>query len=152
MKNTSLPVGQRWRRYQMKSRLLVTPFPIIPLLNLFLLIFIFAIFNSAFVLKPGINVRLPAGGFEDGAFYNSMVVVVSQEGLVFFNDERVPLDLLGNKFQAIFSKNKSLQLTIEADVRVPYDTIIRILNMATVVGIGNIYLSVRPTFGEELMP
>lgn len=152
MKRNLSPAGQRWRKYRMKSRLFLTPFPLIPLLNIFLLIFIFALSNSAFVLKPGINVRLPAGGFEDGAFYNSMVVIATQEGLVFFNDERVLMDSLGNKLQAVFNKNKSLQLTVEADVRAPYDTIIRILNMATATGISNIYLSVRPTFGEELMP
>lgn len=152
MENSVYPDTRRWRRFQLKSRLSPKPFAFVPLLNLVLLIFMFSALNSAFVLKPGINVQLPVGVFETGAFYNSMVVIITQEGLVFFNDERLPLDALGNAFRSALGKNQSMQLTIEADLRVPYDTIIRVLNMATAAGVSNIYLSVRPSFGEELMP
>ena len=136
----------------MNARLFNNPFALIPLLNIFLLVFFFIIFNSAFVLKPGINVQLPAGGFQQGSLYSSMAVILTQEGLVFYNDERVGLDSLADELRSSVGKNKSLQLTIEADLRVPYDKIIRVLNMASSAGVSNIFLSVRPTFGEELMP
>jgi len=123
-----------------------------PLLNVCLLIFFFAVFNSVFVLKPGIKVQLPVGSFQQGTPYTSMAVILTQEGLVFYNDERMSLDSLGNALRMSAGKNNSLQLTIEADLRVPYDTIIRVLNMAAAAGISNIFLSVRPSFGEELMP
>jgi len=146
------PIGQRWRRFQMNARVFDKPFAFIPLLNIFVLIFFFIVFNSAFVLKPGINVQLPAGAFQQGALYSSMAVILTQEGLVFYNDERVPLDALADALRSSVGKNKSLQLTVEADLRVPYDRVIRVLNMATAAGVSNIFLSVRPTFGEELMP
>ena len=152
MQNIMPQVGQRWRRYQMKARVFNNPFALLPLLNIFLLIFFFTVFNSAFVLKPGINVQLPAGVFQQGSLYGSMAVILTQEGLVFYNDERVPLESLADALRTSVGKNKSLQLSIEADLRVPYDKIIRVLNMATAAGVSNIYLSVRPTFGEELMP
>lgn len=145
-------VGQRWRRFQMNARVFNNPFAPVPLLNIILLIFFFVVFNSAFVLKPGINVQLPTGAFQQGSSYNSMAVILTQEGLVFYNDARVPFDSLADVLRSSVGKNKSLQLTIEADLRVPYDKIIRVLNMATAAGASNIFLSVRPTFGEELMP
>lgn len=144
--------GQRWRRFQINARMFNNPFALIPLLNIFLLIFFFTVFNSAFVLKPGINVQLPAGAFQQGSLYSSMAVILTQEGLVFYNDERVGLESLADALRSSLGKNKSLQLTVEADLRVPYDNIIRVLNMATAAGVSNIFLSVRPTFGEELMP
>ncbi len=144
--------GRRWRRFQLKSQLFRNPFALVPLLNVFLLIFFFAVFNSAFVLKPGIKVQLPVGGFQQGSLYSSMAVILTQEGLVFYNDERMPFDSLGTALRLSADKNNSLHLTIEADLRVPYDTIIRVLNMATAAGVSNIFLSVRPTFGEEFMP
>jgi biopolymer transport protein ExbD len=152
MQNKSHLTVRRWGRFHLKSPLFYNPFAVIPLLNVSLLIFIFIVFNSAFVLKPGINVQLPAGGFQQGALYSSMAVILTQEGLVFYNDERVPLESLADALRSSAGENKSLQLTIEADARVPYDTIIRVLNMATAAGVSNIFLSVRPTFGEELMP
>ncbi|MDD5483731.1 MAG: biopolymer transporter ExbD [Kiritimatiellae bacterium] len=144
--------GRRWRKMRLNSRLFRHPFGLIPFLNVFLLIFFFVVFNSAFVLKPGIKVQLPVGGFQQGALYSSRAVILTQEGLVFYNDERVPLDALGNALCVSTGKDDAMPLTIEADLRVPYDTIIRTLNMAAAAGISNIFLSVRPTFGEEFMP
>lgn len=146
------PAGRRWRRYELSARLFHRPMAVIPLLNVLLLILLFIIFHSAFVLKPGINIQLPAGAFQEGAFYNSRVVILTQEGLVFYNDERLPLEALAAAFRADKAENGAFQLTLEADLRVPYDSIMRVLNMAAAAGVSNIYLAVRPTFGEEIMP
>lgn len=152
MENNTNQTSRRWHRFQMKSRLFRSPFAPIPLLNVFLLIFFFAVFNSNFVLKPGIKVQLPVGSFRQGSLYSSMTVILTQEGLIFYNDERMSFDSLGNALCLSAGRNNSLPLTIEADLRVPYDTIIRVLNMAATAGVSNIFLSVRPTFGEEFMP
>ena len=143
---------RRWRRYQLKARLFHSPFAVIPLINIFILMFFFTAANSASVLKPGINVQLPSGAFREGAPYNSTDVVLTQEGMVFFNDERLPIATLGDAFRLSLAKQRDGQLNIEADARVPYDSIIRVLNIASAAGFSNIYLSVRPTFGEEIMP
>jgi len=145
------PAVRRWRRYRTSARISRSPFAFIPLLNVFLLVFFFTAYNSSFVLKPGINVQLPSGAFQQGALYSSMSVILTQEGMIFYNDERSGLDSLGGRLAAA-AKNRSLQLAIESDARVPYDTVIRVLNMASAAGISNVFLSVRPTFGEELMP
>lgn len=81
-----------------------------------------------------------------------MVVILTQEGNVFYNDERLPIESLGSAFRSTKEKSGAFQLTIEADLQVSYDSIIRVLNMAAAAGVTNIYLSVRPTFGEEIMP
>lgn len=152
MENNPNQPGRRWQRFQLKSRLFHNPFALMPFLNVFLLICFFTVFNSAYVLKPGIKVQLPVGSFRQGSSYGSPAVILTQEGLVFYNDERMTLDSLGNALRLSAGKNNSSPLTIEADLRVPYDTIIRVMNMATAAGVSNIFLSVRPTFGEESLP
>ena len=144
--------GRRWRRFQTGARLFKNPLVIIPVLNVFVLLFLFVVFNSAFVLRPGIKVQLPIGVFQQGSYYSSQTVIVTQEGLAFYNDERVQLENLADTLRLSAGKRSSAELVIEADLRVPYDSIIRVLNMASTAGISNVYLSVRPTFGEETMP
>jgi len=144
--------SRRWQRYQLNTRPFRSPIAVIPLLNIFLLVFFFAVVNSASVLKPGINVQLPTGSFREGAPYNSTDVILTQEGMIFFNDERLPVAALGDAFRLSLSRRKGTQLNIEADARVPYDSVIRVINIASAAGFSNIYLSVRPTFGEEVMP
>lgn len=144
--------GRKWRRYRAGARMFRNPAAIIPIMNVLLLLFLFVAFNSSFVLRPGIRVQLPLGQFQQGAHYGSATVILTREGMIFYNDERVKLDSLAGTLRGSFAKKNATELTIEADALVPYDSIVRVFNMASAAGASNIYLAVRPTFGEESMP
>ena len=139
---------QRWRRFRPKYHFVRSPFAVIPLINVGLVIVLFMVSGSAFVLQPGVMVQLPVGDFVSGAHYGSMVVTLTQEGMVFFNDERMPIEGLAFAFSQAAHRNQDLVLIIEADVRVPYGTIIRVMNMATAARIRHVNLSTRPSIGE----
>lgn len=144
--------GLRWRRFRPKYRLARGPMPVIALVNVGLLIALFMVWGSEIVLRPGMIVRLPVAAFVSGAAYGQMVVTITQEGQVFFNDDRTPLDRLGPALVRAVQKNKDGSMTIEADARVPYETIIRVMNLATAAGVRQVNLATRPSFGEEVMP
>ena len=144
--------GRKWRRYRAGARMFRNPAAIVPIMNVLLLLFLFVVFNSSFVLRPGIRVQLPLGQFQQGARYGSATVILTRENLVFYDDERVKIDALAETLRASFAKRNVSELTIEADALVPYDSIVRVFNMASAAGASNICLAVRPTFGEESMP
>jgi biopolymer transport protein ExbD len=108
--------------------------------------------QSAFVLQPGVRVNLPTAPFTDGAAYGSMVVVVSQEGFVFFNDERIPLEGLASAFRQSAHDQENSTLLIEADAKVRQDTLVEIYNMAAEAGIRDVVLASRllPPAGGSL--
>ncbi len=122
------------------------------LLNLVLLLMFFLVVGSKIVLQPGMIVNLPVAAFVSGAVYGNMVVTITQEGQVFFNDDRIPLDRLGSALSGAVRHNTETSMTIEADARVPYETIVRIMNLATAAGVRQINLATRLSFGEEVMP
>jgi biopolymer transport protein ExbD len=131
------------RRYRPRQRLFMGPIDVAPLANVVLLFMLFFIIQSPFVVQPGITVNLPLSSFASGVPYGAMVVTVSQEGLVFFNDERTTLEGLGAVFaQAVFDHPDS-SLVIEADGRVQHSVLVRIYNMAAVAGIKNVVLATR---------
>lgn len=144
--------GLRWRRFQPKYRLRHGPVPVIALVNVALLFMLFLVWGSQVVMQPGLLIQLPVAAFVSGAPYGQIVVTVTQEGQVFFRDERTPLDRLGSALSQAARQNKELSLTIEADARVPYETIVRVMNMAATAGIRQVNLATRPSFGEEVMP
>ena len=144
--------GSRWRRFQSKYRLAQGPVPVMALVNLALLLVLFLVVGSEIVLRPGMIVRLPVAAFISGAPYGNMVVTVTQEGQVFFNDDRTPLDRLGPGLVSAVRKNKDVSMTIEADARVSYETIVRIMNLASAAGVQQVNLATRLSFGEEVMP
>ncbi len=146
-------ISLRWRRFRPKYQLYVGPMPVVALVNVALLIVLFMVWGSHIILRPGMIVRLPVAAFVSGVPYGQqMVVTVTQEGLVFFNDDRMPMDRLGPALNQAVRKNKDLSMTIEADTRVPYETVMRVMNMAAAVGIRQVNLATRPSFGEEVMP
>lgn len=124
-----------------------------PLIDVLFLLVLFLIVNSTVVLQPGVRVNLPVSSFEGGASYGAMFVTISQEGMVFFNDERTPLSGLASAFsQSIHMENES-RLVIEADARVPHGRIIEIYNMAAEAGIKEVTLATRlPESGSEGSP
>ncbi len=144
--------GRRWQRYRSRFRPVRSPLPALALLNLALLLTLFLVWNSGVVLQPGLIVRLPVAAFVSGTPYGAMAVTVTQEGQIFFNDERTPLDRLGEALVKAARERGMSSLTVEADAQVPYETIVRIVNLASLAGIRQVNLATRPSFGEEVMP
>ena len=131
------------RRFRPANRPARGIFDAAPLADIILLLFFFFILQSPFVIQPGIRVDLPGAEFTDGATYGSMVVTLSQEGLVFFNDERATLDGLGEAFKQSSHDRPDASLLIEADGRVRHEVLMRIYNMAREAGIREVILASR---------
>lgn len=120
-----------------------------PMVDVGLLVFLFFVVQSAFVVQPGIRVDLPASAFADAAPYTSPVVTISQEGLIFFNDERTTLAGLGPAFRQRVHEQRDVTLLIEADGRVEHATLVRIYALAREAGITDVVLATRlPGPGE----
>ena len=131
------------RRFHTRLRPACDPMSVVPLLNVVLLLWLFSMINSSFVLQPGIRMELPSAPFTAGARYGTWVVTLTQEGLVFFNDERVPLEGLKAAFVKTVSGKEPVSLLIEADGRVRHQTLVDIYTMATEAGFREVVLATR---------
>jgi len=140
----------RWQRYRPQARIACGPPVLAPFVNLALLIMMVMLLHSYFVRQPAAAVSLPAAPFLNGASFRLLVVTVTQEGLVFFDDERIPLHELGAALARAIQERRIEAVTVEADARVPYGVIMRILNMATAAGLQRVNLAARASFGEEI--
>jgi biopolymer transport protein ExbD len=141
---------QRWHHFRREHKLFHNPISIIPLITVVLLVGLFIILDAGFVLQPGIMVQLPAANFVSGSHYGSMIVTLTQEGMVFFNDERMPIEGLAFAFKQAVHQNRNMTLIIEADARVSYGMIVHIMNMATSAGIRTVNLATRPPFEKNI--
>ncbi|MBN1267979.1 MAG: biopolymer transporter ExbD [Kiritimatiellae bacterium] len=123
------------RRYALTLRRARGPVDAVPLIDAALIVFLFFLVSSAFVLQPGIAIQLPAADFSSGAPYRSMIVSISQEGMIFFNDERTTLEGLKSAFSQAVHDDPGSTLLVEADRGVPHATLVNIYNMAAAAGI-----------------
>lgn len=105
-----------------------------PLMDVILLLIIFFLFGSNFVLKSGVEVKLPTSSSalpspEDA---HIITLIPSASGEFYFNDERVDTDRLGEKLEA--AKSRSNDLVILSDESVPYGTVMSIARLVLDAG------------------
>ncbi len=116
---------------------------IAPWINVLLLFILVLIQQSASTLRPGVRLDLPAASFVDGIRPDALVLTVPQEGMFFFQDERLSFDGVALALERAVRSNRDAALIIEADKRISYDTMIRIYGMARNAGVREIVLASR---------
>lgn len=116
-------------------------FEVAALIDLGLLVPLFLFVSQSFVVQPAVQLELPKVPFSDGVSSRSLVVTLSQEKMVFFNDERTTLDGLPLAFRNQVFQDPAAVLVIEADERVPYSTLITVYNMAREAGVQKVALA-----------
>ncbi len=144
----------RWRKYRPKHKLYAFPVRIVPFLNVLLVLWFFWWLASSYIIKkPGFIVSLPVAEFISGTTYRPMVVSITSENMIFFRDELIPIEALHKTLIEAIRNYPEFNdtLIIEADGRVPYATIIRVMNMAASAGFKNVNLAIHPAFGETIM-
>ena len=134
------------RPYGGRRRFESSPFSPVVFMDLGLLLILFFITAhfSELVLRPGIKLDLPAARFSDGIHFdkfNTMLITLSREGMVFFNDELTTLEGLETSIARAGHQGRDTSLVIQADADIDYGTIVRIFNMGSAAGIEEITLA-----------
>ena len=112
-------------------------------IDLVLLVIIFLLMSSSFVIQPGVTVHLPASDFVSGTQYGDMVVTLTREGMVFFNDERTSIEGLAPAFEKVAQSRNAQSLLIEADGTVQHQTLVEIYNKAMQAGFEKVTYATR---------
>jgi len=140
------------RRFVPRAQPVCQWLPLTALFNVAVLVATMLLLQARFVLQPGVTVDLPAAAFTGGAPYGALVVTVSQEGMVFFNDERTTLEGLSSAFTQAAHEQPGAMLVIEADSRVTHGTLVAVYNMALAAGIQQVALATRLATPPEAHP
>ncbi len=113
---------------------LISAFNFSSLTDIVMLLLIFFLLSSQFVLQTGIKVKLPGAKNNEQAQATNFSVTITDQGRIYIGSDEVSLNALAGKLSTI-RKNQSDNLTIRADKSVKIDIIIKVIDAAKGIGI-----------------
>ena len=96
---------------------------------------------SPVILKPGIQIELPAAVFSGGVAVGGDVVSIARDERVYFDDEQIDLERLEERLMARVDKEPKLVLIIEADRQVSHSRLVDVWSAAQAAGVQSISLA-----------
>ena len=106
------------------------------LTDIVLLLVIFFLLTSQFVILTGVKVKLPGSQTQEQSEPTKLIVTITSEGMIYAGQEQTGMDQLAEKLNSIKSTTSETNLIIRADKTVQIDLVIKVIDAAKSVGIG----------------
>ena len=109
-------------------------FSTISLTDIVLLLLIFFLLTSSFVIQPGIKVKLPKAASGETEESDKLYITITQQKHIYVNQQRVGRSELSTQLQHHLKDHPSSIVVIRADKNLPLHSMIQIVDMAKLAG------------------
>lgn len=126
------------------------PIDVTSLIDVVLLLIIFFMLSSSFVLQPGIKVNPPKGLGSTGVSDSRYIVnITAQEPpLMFLNDQVTTLEGLSRDLKAIAKNESEVTVILRADQEVSHGFVTEVMNLALQAGV-SVLIATQPQIQEK---
>lgn len=121
-------------KLEMNNKPLVA-FSVSSLTDIVMLLLIFFLLTSQFVLQTGVKIKLPGAKNNEQLAPSKFVVTLSDKGEILVGDERIQLEMLAGKLNQLKSSSPENNLILRADKSVPVELVIKVIDSARGIGI-----------------
>lgn len=121
----------------------IVAFSAIGLTDIVLLLLIFFLLSSTYILQPGIKVELPEAQVVETVERQILTVTIPLSGGVYLNDEPVSLAELPARLQQELAGDVDKDIILRADEDIPFKRAVEIMDIAKRVGAGRFLVATR---------
>ena len=111
------------------------------LTDIVLLLLIFFLLTSQFVIQTGVKVQLPGSKFNEQATPSRLVVTITASDKYYLGQDEISIQELPGKLSQALDKAPEKNLIIRADKSVDIDLVIQVIDAARGIGIDKFTLS-----------
>lgn len=108
---------------------------ITPLIDVVLLLLIFFMISTTFVVQPGIPIQLPQAASAAGELQRQWIVAVSRKGEIYLNEVRVTPGTLKKQLQAAVGRGEVEVLVVKADKQALHGRVVEVMDAAKLAGV-----------------
>ncbi len=112
----------------------LSTFSPVSLADVVLLLLIFFLLTSTYVLEPGIRVKLPRAYTSDVVSRKDIQVTITTEGRLFLNDREITLQEFSTELEKLLKESEEKIVIIRADKSVTVDKLVQIMDIGRGVG------------------
>lgn len=105
------------------------------LTDIVLLLLIFFLLTSQFVIQTGVKVKLPGAKNNEQITTSKFVVTLTSDGGIYLGNEATAIDELGAKLGILKLQTTEENLIIRSDKSVPVERVIKVIDAARGAGI-----------------
>ena len=117
------------------SHKVINMFNFSSLTDIVMLLLIFFLLSSQFVMQTGVKVKLPGAKNNEQAQPTNFSVTITDKNKIYVGSEEVSIASLSAKLSAARSSNVNENLTIRSDKAVKIDLIIQVIDAAKGIGV-----------------
>lgn len=105
------------------------------LTDIVLLLVIFFLLTSQFVIHTGVKVQLPGSKMNEQSVPTRLIVTLTEGGGIYVGQEETPIEQLAGKLEAGRGLTEDNNLILRADKSVPVELVIKVIDAAKGIGI-----------------
>ena len=117
---------------------------ITPFIDVVFLLLIFFMLSTTFVVQPGISVNLPKAESQADSRTDEATVVVTAEGVLYLDEQRVSMDELGAGLTKRLQEAPETVVIIKADQAINHGLVVTVMDLAKRHGVRRIAIATQP--------
>ena len=126
------------------DRKVMTGIGMISLTDIVLLLLIFFLLSSTFILQPGIKVVLPTSSTHESGAEESVIITIRQDGTIFLNNLLVPVEKLAFELNKILGEEADKMVVIQAHHTITIEQTVKVMDIVKSVGGRKFLIATRP--------
>jgi biopolymer transport protein ExbD len=115
------------------------------LTDIVLLLLIFFLLSSTFIIQPGIKVKLPVSDTAESTNEKSITITLTKNGRIYLNQNQVTMNDLPARWNQLMAMNPNQAIIIRADKGVTIERTVAILDIGKKVGASNFNIATEQT-------
>ncbi len=113
-----------------------------PLIDVVLLLLIFFMLSSHFMMLPGLKIELPSAATAK-VEPEEAIISITKEGALYLNGKQTNLESLPTMLKERISETQRKVVTLRADESIPLGLGVRVMDIARLVGINHVIIATK---------